>query len=162
MTGRYLLEQSNAANAIAYSPYLGTLDEFTLSVDVMQGGTLNHGCGIAYAVEEDDEVILIEWQDPTNDYGWAGGFYIYEYRSGGWASLASVSTEPDHVRDYGVWANLSVSVSGSLIQVYLDDVLVLAHAYVGALDGPGRVGVFTWDNDGGVYFDNVSVTQPPP
>jgi hypothetical protein len=53
-----------------------------------------------------------------------------------------------------------VDITGSLIGVYLDDELVLAHAYAGELSGPGRVGLWTWDNDGGVYFDNVTVTQP--
>ena len=164
MTGRYLVEQSNAANAIAYGPYLGTLDEFTLSVDIMQGGGANHGCGIAYAVDEGDEVLLIEWRDPTHYYGWwwyPGAIIIYELRGGTWVALSSVSTAIDLSRDYLEWANLSVTVTGSLIQVYLDDDLVLAHAYAGDLDGPGRVGVWTWDNDSGVYFDNVMVTQPP-
>jgi len=165
LTGRYLVEQSNATNSIAYSPYLGTLDDFTLSVDIMQGGALNNGCGIAFAVEEGEEVLLIEWQDPTHDYGWwwyPGAIVVYELRGGSWVALASVSSGFDLSRYYSEWANLSVSMTGSLMRIYMDDELVLSHTYSDALDGPGRVGVWTWDNDGGVYFDNVSVTQPAP
>ena len=160
MTGRYLTEESNAANAIAYSPYLGTLDEFTLSVDVMQNGGLNNGCGIAYAVEEGDEAILVEWLDPTNSYGWAGEVRVYEFR-GSWISMVSTYTSSEHIYDYYEWATLSVTVDGRQIDVYLDDDLILSHTYSGSLLGPGRVGVWTYDNDGGVYFDNVAVTQSP-
>jgi hypothetical protein len=165
LTGRYLVEQSNAADAIAYSPYLGTLDDFTLSVDIMQGGGSNNGCGIAFAVEEGAEVVLIEWQDPTHYYGWwwyPGSIIVYELRAGSWIALASVSSSIDLSRGYTEWATLSVTMTGSLMQIYLDDELALSHAFVGDLDGPGRVGVWTWDNDSGVYFDNVSVTQPAP
>jgi hypothetical protein len=163
LSGGTLMEMSNAANAIAYSPNLGYLDSFTLSVDIMQDGGGNHGCGIAYSVVESDQVILIEWRDPTAYYGWywySSAIIIYELRDGGWVWLDSVEGALDISRDYGAWATLSVDITGSLIGVYLDDELVLAHAYAGELSGPGRVGLWTWDNDGGVYFDNVTVTQP--
>ena len=164
MTGRYLSETSNAANSVAYSPYLGTLEDFTLSVDIMQGGRANNGCGIAFAVEESDEMVLIQWRDPSDDYGWwdpPGAILLYELH-GSWTALASVSTTLDLTRDYLERATLSVTVEGSLLRIYLDDELVLAHAYAGSLIGPGSVAVWSWDNDGGVYFDNVTVTQPPP
>ena len=163
LSGGTLMERSNAANAIAYSPNLGDLDSFTLSVDIMQDGGANHGCGIAYSVVESDQVILIEWHDPTAYYGWywySSAIVIYELRDGAWVWLDSVEGALDISRDYGAWATLSVDITGSLIGVYLDDELVLAHAYTGELSGPGRVGLWTWDNDGGVYFDNVTVTQP--
>jgi hypothetical protein len=114
-------------------------------------------------VVESDQVILIEWRDPTAYYGWywySSAIIIYELRDGGWVWLDSVEGALDISRDYGAWATLSVDITGSLIGVYLDDELVLAHAYAGELSGPGRVGLWTWDNDGGVYFDNVTVTQP--
>jgi hypothetical protein len=163
LSGGTLMERSNAANAIAYSPNLGDLDSFTLSVDIMQDGGANHGCGIAYSVVESDQVILIEWRDPTGYYGWywyPSAIIIYELRDGAWVWLDSVEGALDMSRDYDAWATLSVDVTGSLIGVYLDDELVLAHAYAGELSGPGRVGLWTWDNDGGVHFDNVTVTQP--
>jgi hypothetical protein len=26
--------------------------------------------------------------------------------------------------------------------------------------GPGRLGLWTWDNDGGIYYEDISVTNP--
>jgi len=162
LTGRYLGESADAANAIAYSPFLGELDAYTVSVDIMQMGTSNNASGLAFALEESEELLLIEWLDPTGYYGWysgTGGIVLYEY-TGTWTLLASVTTSMDLTRGYEEWATLGVRVDDDVLRIYLDGDLVLSHTYAGILRGPGRVGVWSHDNDGGVYFDDVTVTQP--
>ena len=37
---------------------------------------------------------------------------------------------------------------------------VLSHQVSAALLGPRHIGLWTYDNDGGVSYDNLAVTQP--
>ena len=59
------------------------------------------------------------------------------------------------------WITLSVSVDGDDVSVWWDGTEVVSTTLTGA--GPiglDRVGLYTYDNDGGLYYDNLVITNP--
>ena len=157
---------SSGENSSHSSPGPGqrprALDAYTVSVDMMSAGTGCNGMGMGFAEDESGRMLLVQWMDPNDDNGWyspGGHIRLAEY-TGSWSVIQDASWYEEYTVDFVEWATLSVEVDGSDIRIYLDDELVMRHEYTGTLVGPGRVSVWTWDADNGVYFDNVQVTQP--
>ncbi len=158
----HLVEDSDAANAIAYSPNLGVLDQYTVSVDMMSAGDRCNGMGMGFAQNDAGQMLLVQWLDPTDDYGWydpGGHIRIVEFDAD-WEVLSDAPGSSEMVVEYATWTTMSVTVDEPVISIFLDDELVFEYAYTGSLVGPARVSVWSHDADSGVHFDNVTVTQP--
>ena len=71
-------------------------------------------------------------------------------------------TDPG-VQDEGILIAVGdalVEVRNTSVEVFIDDVSTLSATVPGAPLGPGRVGVYAFDTDAGVFYDNFLVTQP--
>ena len=86
---------------------------------------------------------------------------MWECISGSCSELASDDDSTTIAMDYATWTTIELSVNGSQIQFTVDGTLVLEHNYTGSTPiGADRTGLYSYDNDNGIYFDDFAVTQP--
>jgi hypothetical protein len=164
MSGGYLYERSNAALTIAYGPDLGPMDSYTITVQVYNGGAANNQAGIVFAMVDSDDYWLARWNDPTDYYGSyspPGQLALYECLGGTCTELATDAGTVDLSVGYSVWSELSVSVDGEEVTIALDGVDYVSYTASGEAPlGADIVGVYSFDNDGGMYYDDFEVTNP--
>ncbi len=164
MSGGTLWERSNAAKTIAYGPDLGELDTYTVTVDISFGSTANNDCGIVFAMVDSDAYWLAKWVDPNDYYGSfdpPGQLSLEECLGGSCTTMATDLGTLDLAVGFGLWSELSVSVDGEDIAIYLDGVEYVSYTAGGLAPlGADIVGLYSRDNDGGVYYDDFEVTNP--
>ena len=164
MSGGYLYERSNAALTIAYGPDLGPMDSYTITVEVYNGGAANNQAGIVFAMVDSDDYWLARWNDPTDYYGSyspPGQLALYECLGGTCTELATDDGTVDLSVSYSVWSELSLSVDGEDVTIALDGVDYVSYTASGEAPlGADIVGVYSFDNDGGMYYDDFEVTHP--
>jgi hypothetical protein len=164
MAGGVLVEASNAAHTIAYGPDLGPMDSYTITVDTAFGGAATDRAAIVFGMVDVDEFWLADWHDPTGYYGIyspTGHLSVQQCLGGSCFELAGDDGSTDLGVGYSVWSELSVTVDGDDVYVYLDGVEYVHYAGSGlAPIGADIVGVYSRDCDGGVYYDNFEVTNP--
>ena len=135
MDGNTFYEVSDAADSIAYGPDLGELETYVITVDVWSGGYYNNALGIAFAYQDSDNYLLVEWDD-FNDfyeiYSPGGEVILWECISGSCSELASDDDSTTIAMDYATWTTIELSVNGSQIQFTVDGTLVLEHTYTGS------------------------------
>jgi hypothetical protein len=148
-------------STVAYEPRsFGVWEHFGIEVDTQFEGSLNDWAGIAWRVSAQNEAyIAVRWDDPRNDYG--------RHTPPGWIDIASclaeVCTELYHweVPGYG-WESTGIAkrwgveVWGDRLIVRLEGGVVLDVVVppTVSLSGPGILGLYSNDNDGGVGYDN--------
>ncbi len=164
MSSGYLYERSNAAKSIAYGPDLGEMSSYSITVDVYFSGSANNAAGIVFAMVDSDDYWMAYWDDPNNYYGSyspASEVSLVHCVSGTCTTFASDDDSAALSVSTGVWSEMSVTVDGDDVYIDLDGAEVVSFAGSG-LDplGADIVGLYTWDNDGGVYYDNFEVTNP--
>jgi hypothetical protein len=164
MSSGTLSERSNAARSIAYGPDLGAMSSYTVTVDLSFGGSANNAAGIVFAMVDSDDYWMATWDDPNDYYGSyspASEVALVHCELGVCTTFASDDDSSSLSVSTGVWSELSVTVDGDDVYIDLDGVEVVSYAGSG-LDplGADIVGLYTWDNDGGVYYDNFEVTNP--
>lgn len=164
MNGFTLSEDSDRAFAIAIGPDLGELESYTISVEAWSGGYYNNALGIVFAYQDEDNMMLLLWDDFNGfygDYSPDGEIELWEVSGGTWTQSASDDDSDDYIMDYGTWTDLSLSVDGSEISFSADGSTYFQHSYTGATPlGADHIGVFSYDNDQGITFDDFEVTQP--
>jgi hypothetical protein len=101
MSGGYLYESSNAANAVAVGPDMGEMESFTVSAEVYANGTATtgaiNGCGLAFGYVDASNYWLVRWLDPNAYYGGYGGkgqIDLYRCVSGACASPRDRRQQP--------------------------------------------------------------------
>jgi len=157
----YLYEGSNAALSIAYSADLGALDTWTLTVDVYNSTSANNDSGIVFGMLDEDNYWLARWSDPTDYYGTGGVVALDEVSGGTSTTLAYDDGTTTVTTSTAEWITLAVSVDGEDVSIWWDGTEVVTHTLTGAAPvGLDRVGLYTYDNDGGVYYDNLVITNP--
>ena len=136
---------------------LGAADSFAIQVDASYAGSLNDLSGVVWGVGE-PVWYAVRWDDPQGDYG--------RYTPTGAVEVAACDTEGcriltvDSSADIyqpadGSWSTWRVSVRGVNVQVERNGVTVMNTAVPElARSGLGSVGVYSNDNDGGVFYDN--------
>ena len=163
MEGGTLSETSNSGWSIAYGPDLGELPSYTISVSTMIAGGATDVSAIVFAYEDTSSYLLARWLDPTDHYGYydnGGRLDIYLCDFGACGTLATDDGSQDLTADFDEWVSLSVTVSDEHISLHWrGQELVACDLSSGPL-GPARVGLYTDDNDGGVYYDDLEVTVP--
>ena len=166
MSGGYLYESSNAANAVAVGPDMGEMESFTVSAEVYANGTATtgaiNGCGLAFGYVDASNYWLVRWLDPNAFYGSyssKGQIDLYRCVSGACASLATDDNSRDLTRDK-TWTDISITVDGPDVTVTFDGVEVLDYEASTSPIGLNKPGVWSYDADSGCYFDNFVVTSP--
>lgn len=146
--------------AIAWTGDMGSAARFTVEVDIAWTGSANDFAGIAWAVSGTD-ALVVRWDDPQgyySRYSTTGAIDI-AFCSGGLCTpyIAESAADLYHPADQ-TFATLAVAVDHDQVDVLVDGTSVLT-ATVPEVDGtgPGVVGVYSDDNDGGVWFDNYCV-----
>ena len=170
LTGDYLYEESNAARTVMYSDDLGELSAFDISVDILHGGDLNNNAGIVFGGDSSGSYYLVDWYDPNGSYGTGGEIRLFQCDAGELATdfygnpIDCDVLANDVVSDVnvpiGAWATLAASIDGEDVVVTLDGEEVLYVTVTDAPLGPRIVGLYSYDNDGGVYYDNFTITNP--
>jgi len=164
MSGGTLHEASNAALSIAYGPDLGPLDSYTITVDVTLGGAACNAAAIVFAMQDVDDYWLAEWIDPNDYYGWSSppaALELSHCELGVCTTMAADDDTLDLSLPYWTWTTLAVSVDGEDVTLTWDGQDLVSYSAVGLAPlGADIVGVYTYDNDSGVYYDNFTVTNP--
>ena len=147
-------------DAVAWTSDVGIAERFYMEVEVAWTGSLNDLAGLAWAVDQ-NRYYAVRWDDPQDDYGRytpAGGMDVVACDQGECTVLASDSSGFLKRPSTKVFSTFGVAVDGPDIEVFVDGVSVL-QANIPKLDGsgPGVVGLYSNDNDGGVWFDNFCV-----
>jgi hypothetical protein len=152
--------RSGLYDAVAWLHDLGLAARFSIQVDLAWTGSLNDLAGIAWAVDGDRSVV-VRWDDPQGDYGRyspTGAIDISSCEGGG-CTILHQDSSADLYRPADLsFSTLAVMVDGSQVDVTVDGLLVLSTS-LPELEGlgPGVVGLYSNDNDGGVWFDNYCV-----
>lgn len=152
--------RSGTYAAIAYAGDMGTAPKFTIEAATAWGGSANDLTGLAWAVNEDSAYVA-RWDDPQGYYGRytpVGGMDISRCDSSGCTVLAADSTADLYWPADMSFVTWSVRVDGADVEVVVSGTVVLAANIPELADtGPGVVGVYSNDNDGGVWFDDFCV-----
>ena len=164
MSGGTLNEQSDIGNALALGPDLGVMENYTVSIDVYFGPSFNNGTGIAFAFVDERNFWMARWIDPNDVYGYypLGGrveFYACV------AASCEVITADDGSQPLWVpeevWVELKLQVQGDTMSISLEGKEVLTHTEPDASPiGAHHFGLWSYDNDGGVFFNNLVITNP--
>ncbi|MFH1468587.1 MAG: putative metal-binding motif-containing protein [Pseudomonadota bacterium] len=163
MSGGTLHEASNAAHSIAYGPDLGDLYHYTVSAEVMAQGLATNGAALVFGYEASDTYLLARWLDPNDYYGSyanRGRVDLYRCDAGTCSVLATDDGSRDLSQPSGTWISMAVEVDDEQVTVVWDGVELLTADLHSRPIGAAHVGVWTFDNDGGVYYDDFTVTGP--
>jgi VCBS repeat-containing protein len=151
-------EQSNSARGILAHEMGGhsISTDFSVSVDINAntGDTYNNGVGLVFGYEDSNNYYQASWDNYSTSYDTSDShkdFNLIKVVDGVKTVLDTVDTAelPNEF-------NLNVSVDENGISIKVDGNEMLA-----SIDQPelGAVGLWTYDNDRGISYDNVSVTS---
>lgn len=159
--GGLLTEGRNGGYAaIAYAADLGRASHFRVQVDTAWTGNDNDLTGIAWSVNG-EQAWVARWDDPQDDYERydpPGNMDLSWCESGGCTPSLSDSSANLYWPADKSFVTWSVEVNGSAVEVVVAGTTVLSGTVPEVLGtGPGVVGVYSNDNDGGVWFDNFCV-----
>jgi len=163
MSDGVLTESSDAALSFATGPDLGELEEFTIAVDVLSAGSANNAAGIGFAVDGASDYWLASWLDPNDYYGTyssGGRVELTQCVAGTCTTLGADDGTWDLSRASDEWASLAVSVNAGVIAVSLDGLELVSYSSGTSPLGPGTIGLYTYDNDGEITYDDLTVTNP--
>ena len=137
---------------------LGSTNAFAIQVDVSYGGSLNDLSGIVWGYEEGRNWFGVRWDDPQGDYGRyapTGAVELVECNEEECIILAVDSgADSFHPAD-GSWATWRVYVMDDRVEVLRNGATVMSTTVARVSgSGIGAVGVYSNDNDGGVFYDN--------
>lgn len=161
-------ERGGAYGAVMYTnDSMGRHDVFRMEVRTAFTGSLNDLAGLVWSVDPDASTYLVaRWDDPQNDYGRhqpPGAIQVVECTDE--VTCPIIAQDPSHPLFWeadGTFVTWSVVVDHGQTTVTWDGQVVFDQ-YVYAADGrgPGRVGLYSNDNDGGVQFDDFCLWVTP-
>jgi len=161
--GDGLVEDAGASRAGAIFPDLGDLDRFSVEVTIRPMAVNNastNGCGVILDYHGPSDYLLVEWTEPTREghapptlrlqrCQWASCQSLAESAAG---DLEPVRAASNH--------RLAVTVDGLGLTAALDSAVIL-YATLQAPIALGRIGLFSYDSDGGVAFFDLRVSNLP-
>jgi hypothetical protein len=155
-----MMEASDTANTVVLSPDLGARDSFEVTVDVKNSDRRNNAAGLLFGAEGEGVWYMVYWEDPSNHYG--TGSSVHLLRLGGGQSDENFGRNDESisvVQDEPRWITLGARVEGSEITVSWDgQEIIQATVPEETPIGINRVGIYSYDNDAGIWYDNVVVT----
>lgn len=145
-------------SSVAYTTEdMGRSDAFAIQVDVSYAGSLNDLSGVVWGYGEPTWYAL-RWDDPQGDYerySPIGAVEVARCDADGCDVLAVDTSSDIYQPADGTWSTWRVLVVGDVIRVERDGLRILETSVSGiGGTGIGKVGVYSNDNDGGVFYDN--------
>ena len=156
--------------------------QYTVSADLFgyDSSQQNNGVGIVFGYTDDSNYFMARWENPGDIYLPGGSQYgNYPGAANQVTLVQMVNGAPVYLGTYSGFTtpdgfNMKVQVSQADIKVYLKDNTaqypgtspVISYTYGtvfnGATSAPAikTIGMHVFDDDNGVEFDNVQVTQP--
>ncbi len=157
----YLYEGSNAADSFALSADLGDLDAFSILVDIYNNTTANNYSGIVFGYTDPLNYWYLRWSDPTNHYGSGADLKLIQVAMGTTTTVAQDDGTVQLYTSTAQWIPLSVQVTATEIVGTWNSTEIIRHTHGLPLPlGLGQVGLTTYDNDSGVFYDNLVITNP--
>jgi len=149
-------EQSNSAKGIL-AHEMGddsSSTDYSVSVDIdaNTGNTYNNGVGIVFGFEDNNNYFQASWDNYSTSYDASSShkdFNLIKVVDGVKTVLDTVDAA-ELPNDF----NLNISVDSNGVSVKVDGNELLTSNEQPALE---TIGLWTYDNDGGVSYDNVSV-----
>ena len=146
--------------SVAYMYDFGQQADFSLSVSTGWQGHLNDLAGFVFNLDPVQESYwLVRIDDPQGDYGRyapTGRIEVAECDSSGCNILASDDSADLYVPADETFIDWGFTTQGELLTVSWSGQVVFSQNIAG-LPGPGLVGLYSNDNDGGVIYDNFCV-----
>ncbi len=162
-----LWEASNAAHSIAYSPFHGLIEDFTLSSDISgsnsSSGVNNDAAGLFFGFEDTSNFVMVRWDNPFGSYaryGFLGSVDLLHCVDAVCSTLASTNggilpSVP------GSFESLAVEVRYRDVTVFFNGTPLLAATVPGnGPVGPMSVGAYAFDTDSGVFYDSFTLSTP--
>lgn len=154
-----LVERSDAGNDFMALDMGNRADltNYTISTDIYAAGPYNNGVGIVFGYEDASNFYKVAWVDYGAGYSHFADhkdFSLVQVVDGVSTQLAVLEGQdlPDNF-------NLSVDVSaGTSISVSVDG-SELMNVAMGGTPQIQTIGLYTYDNDNGISYDNVVVTD---
>jgi hypothetical protein len=157
-----LVESSNAGNSAAMLGSFGYQPRYRLSTLVYNGSSGNNAAGFVFAYVDASNYYILRWNDPTNYYttGYLSNITLQRMEKGVLRDIGVVAGDSTYAAS--AWISLVLTVDGSHFQVDWNGITsyLVADDTAGAAAGPGRVGLYSWDNDSGVYYDYLTLSTP--
>lgn len=165
-----LVENDGSANTIAYFSDLGAIPNWTIQADVTVMGDGNDAFGFVFGMDPTayaEHFFVLSWDDPTNDYQQynpAGEIGLYEctYYYYYYVDCKTWATDDDSIAltmPKNTARTLSLSVNGKDVTFKNNGNTIFTYKAQGNLDLTlGRPGFYSENADGGMCFDNMSVT----
>ena len=133
--------------------------QITVDVDANAGNTYNNGVGVVFGYEDNQNYYQVSWNDYSDNYSSSSNhkdFTLFKVVDG-------VQTELDRIDTANLPSEFELGVSVSEnggIQIEVDGESMLAASD----DSPSvkTFGLFTYDNDRGVSYDNVQLEISSP
>lgn len=154
-------EDSGASHSLALTPDLGTLDTWVMSVrirsdDLVDPPAANDGAGVAVGFDTPNApYMLIALRNPTA----FGGDPVLE--AAVCMGVVCVPWESVTVRPLvpGEWISLGMVALQGVLVVAIDGVRMMETECPASL-ALGRVGLYSYDSDGGLWFDDLVIGAP--
>jgi hypothetical protein len=152
--------RSGGYAGVAYLSDLGRADSFMIQVDTAWTATANDLTGLAWAVSG-ERYYVVRWDDPQDYYNRhdpTGAMDLSFCDGGTCTTLAFDSSADLYWPEDKTFVTWSVTVTGDYLEVVVGNTPALSATVPEiAGTGPGVVGLYSNDNDGGVWFDDFCV-----
>ena len=144
----------------AYLQDFGLANGFAMEVTAQWEGSLNDLSGFVFDLDlQTGHHWTVTIDDPQGDYARyepAGGILVSECVWDECSIAARDSSLLMNAPSGSPAVHLRMEVSGEQIDVYWDGTLAFSQQVQG-INGPGVVGLYSNDNDGGVIYDNFCI-----
>lgn len=156
-----LVENRNGPYAtIAYLYDFGVHSRFSIETGTAFASNMNDYAGLVFNLDPNTESYWIaRWDDPQGDYNRyqpTGRMELVRCENSACTVLASDDTHDLQFASDGNFAQWQVRVEGEYVEIHWQGQVVFAQTVEG-IYGPGLVGLYSNDNDGGIFYDDMCV-----
>jgi len=152
--GKCLKEKSNSGNSFMTSQDLGNYTSYTIDLDATMTNDGSDYIGIAFGVENSANWYLFRLYNPLQYYPSAPQYQIVSNWVTRVIELNGIQTFAS-----GEFQDFKVVINKNNIKAYQNNILVIEWTDTSVTEIPiKKVGLYTRDNDGGVYYTNIKVT----